>query len=415
MCHAHLTIATETGTRARTRYLLYLALLLLCLQPKEVQSLAIATSGSSGASIFDLLAADQYAAQSRRAEVERLILHPDGHCASAELLVEPDFKPSKKGAKTKTKTRASGGGFGGGNVVAEDKRWSKAKALALQQKEVLLQDGVLRINGALSQQACESLRKYVLHEVETTAALYKEACAASANPSLPNQAAGFVSEDYYGIEPGRSCRTDLLLSLTAPPVSGALGELFHAKTGKLRALYESLVTDQGIFYELASVVTSRGSDRQCIHPDVPFQPTAPLYVVFAALQDVTNVMGPTTFLRASNTQVANAAFENKGDEFDSFLQTAEPLESCMNAGDLVVFDARVLHCGKANGHAVDRALFNFSFRNPLVVGDIGYKGSMRPEYTRQGIKLEHVLEAVDRGTAEAGDSQFAQYGDGLSS
>lgn len=362
---------------------------------------ALVATGPPSAS--DLLAADQRSAQCRRADDERLLLHPDG--SLPVQLLEPNYKLSDK-ASSSTKTRGSGGGFGGGDLTP-DKRWTKNKALALQQKQRLLDDGLVRINNALSSKACESLRKHVLQEVETTAALYKESCK--------NDAIDFRLEDHYGIEPGRSCRTDFLLSLLSPPVSAALEELFHAKTGKLRSLYESLVTTDGILYELASVVTSRGSDRQCIHPDVPFQSTAPLFVVFLALQDVTTTMGPTTFLRATHTETANAAFEHKGDEFDSLLQEAHAFEACLQAGDLVVFDARILHCGNANLADIDRALFNFSFRSPLVVGDIGYKGSMRPEYTRQEIKLGDVLTAVDGKKRKTADLPFALYGDGMSS
>lgn len=359
---------------------------------------ALVATGPSFAS--DLLAADQRAAQCRRAEEERLLLHPDG--SLPVQLLEPNYKLFDK--TSSTKTRGSGGGFGGGDI-APDKRWTKNKALALQQKQRLLDDGVVRINNALSSKACESLREHVLREVETTAALYKESCK--------NDAGDFRLEDHYGIEPGRTCRTDLLLSFLSPPVSEALEELFHAKTGKLRSLYENLVTTDGILYELASVVTSRGSDRQCIHPDVPFQSTAPLFVVFVALQDVTTTMGPTTFLQATHTEMANAAFEHKGDVFDSLLRETQALESCLQAGDAVVFDARILHCGNANLADIDRALFNFSFRSPLVVGDIGYKGSMRPGYTRQEIKLGDVLTAVDGKKRKTGDLPFAHYGDGL--
>jgi hypothetical protein len=357
---------------------------------------ALAFSGKTSA--IDLLVADQRAAQCRRAEEEGLLLHPEG--SLPVQLLEPNFKLANKASKKRT----SGGGFGGGGV-APDKLWTKNKALAQQQKRCLHDDGFVRIDKALSLEACVSLREHVMQEIETTAALYKESCE--------NDSIDFDVEDHYGIEPGRSCRTDLLLALTSPSVSGALEDLFHAKTGKLRSLYESLVTADGILYELAAVVTSKGSDRQCIHPDVPFQSTASLFVVFLALQDVTTTMGPTTFLRASHTETANTAFEHKGDEFDSLLRAAQPLESCLETGDLVVFDARVLHCGNANLSDTDRALFNFSFKSPLVMGDIGYKGSMRPGYTRREIKLGDVLAAIDGKKKISTDLPFVLYGDGL--
>jgi len=333
---------------------------------------ALVSHAGRVSSPFDLLAADQYAAQARRAELERRLLQFNGRITKE--LLEPNYQLSATGP---SKSR----GFGGGT-----KKWSKNKAITLQQKHFLAEDGVVRINGALSLNACVSLREHVLKQVEITASMY----SAATSPS------DFAIEDYYGIEPCRPFRTDLLLSMAAPSVERALQELFHAKAGKLRDLYESLVTKDGILYEMASVVTSKGSHRQCFHPDVPYQSIAPLFVVFVALQDVTSAMGPTTFVRSGHTDAANAFFRRKGEELDSFLREANAYEACLKCGDLVIFDARVLHCGSANVEA-DRALFNFSFRNPLVTGDIGYKGSMRPEYTRQGITLGDLLSAVDGG------------------
>lgn len=178
-------------------------------------------------------------------------------------------------------------------------------------------------------------------------------------------------------------------------------------------------------YTQTGVTTSKGSARQCVHPDLPFQATAPLYVVFLALQDVTTEMGPTTFLLGSNTQAARDAYEDPN-AMDAFISSCEIRETTMKTGDLVVFDARTMHCGNANvggsgegaDDAPDRALFNFSFRNPEVTGSLGYKGSMRPLYTKQEIRLGDVLHIVDGQTKDAKEGEsspppFAQYGNGL--
>lgn len=77
------------------------------------------------------------------------------------------------------------------------------------------------------------------------------------------------------------------------------------------------------------------------------------------------------------------------------------------AGDLVVFDARTMHCGNANLSESERALFNFSFRNPKVAGSLGYKGSMRPQYTEQEISLGDLLNIVD------GSNSIGLLGDGI--
>ena len=127
-------------------------------------------------------------------------------------------------------------------------------------------------------------------------------------------------------------------------------------------------------------------------------------------------MGPTTFLLGSNTQAARIAYDGDISAMDALISNSEIRETTMAMGDLVVFDARTMHCGNANvgsdGASPDRALFNFSFRNPSVTGSLGYKGSMRPQYTSQGISLGDVLNIVDR-KENVETAPFAQYGNGL--
>jgi len=83
----------------------------------------------------------------------------------------------------------------------------------------------------------------------------------------------------------------------------------------------------------------------------------------------------------------------------------------MPKGSAVVFDARILHCGNANSSQTSRALFNFSFRNPLVQGNLGYEGSIRPGYG-QKMTLSDVADALT--SYQAGNKNpFAKYGSGL--
>ena len=133
-------------------------------------------------------------------------------------------------------------------------------------------------------------------------------------------------------------------------------------------------------------------------------------------------MGPTTFLLGSNTQAARNAYDDTTPALDAFICSSQVCETTMKAGDLIVFDARTMHCGNANtgsdDESPDRALFNFSFRNPNVTGNLGYKGSMRPHYTSYGISLGDVLNIVDGRVKDAKYGEpstppFAKYGDGL--
>jgi len=188
--------------------------------------------------------------------------------------------------------------------------------------------------------------------------------------------------------------------------------------GTLRFLYENLVTLKGEFYELAAVITDPGSTRQKVHPDLPFQDTAPLYVIFLALQDVDESMGPTSFLLRTHTAKENALFKDPSQEVrDAQLSSAECRLSTLKKGDAVLFDARILHCGNANDleNGSTRALFNFSFRNPKITADLGYKGSIRPGYT-QAMNLGDISDALiayGKGVDGGDRDPFAKYGDGL--
>ncbi len=205
---------------------------------------ATARTFAFSTSVSDLLSNEQYAAQARRAEIERVLMLRDGNGPSP--LLEPDFSiKGKSKGKSEKKTQAGRGGGFGGSQTSTQKRWSKYAALAELQKVRLREDGVLRINAALSPERCVALRAHILQEITDTAAMYQSSLRQD------HSEVTFRPADYYGIEPGRSCRTDLLLSLIPVSVSDALEELFDSTHGKLRSLFEALVTKEGTLYEMA--------------------------------------------------------------------------------------------------------------------------------------------------------------------
>lgn len=183
-----------------------------------------------------------------------------------------------------------------------------------------------------------------------------------------------------GMEIHRKCRNELLMSLAKEdqpgnPVADMLNELF-GDLGTIRELYEVLLTKRAVLYDLCTIVTEPGADRQQIHSDMPFLAKPPLFSIFAALQDVTMEMGPTTFLSGTNTQSAHDRW--KDDAAAGAMAPFAPSHALLTAGDIVVYDPRVLHCGGANevvGGAV-RAMFNVGFRDPSFQGNMGYAGEM---------------------------------------
>lgn len=302
-----------------------------------------------------------------------------------------------------------------GTGFASNNQSNPAMIMAVEQAKVVKKDGVLRIDGALSPDLADQLREYVLEQQALAEAETQR------DPSL--------SRSFYGVENQRKSRCDLQLSLLKGgfksdrggqlPVgeseSHVMADALQAllgREGTLRFLYEQLVTMQGEFYELAAVITDPGSDRQQVHPDLPFQKTAPLYVIFLALQDVTVPMGPTTFLLGTHKEKETNTFMDMSSR-DELLSKAACRSSTLKKGDAVLFDARVLHCGNANDlvEGSTRALFNFSFRNPKVTAGLGYAGSIRPSYCG-AMNLGDVSDALL--AYENGDKDpFAKYGDGL--
>lgn len=131
-------------------------------------------------------------------------------------------------------------------------------------------------------------------------------------------------------------------------------------------------------------------------------------------QDVTREMGPTTFLLGTHTREERAKFDDYNQK-DEQLSNANARLALLKKGDAVLFDARVLHCGNANEEegGSTRAMFNFSFRNPKEVGNLGYCGSMRPGYVER-LTLGDISQILaEYGEGKAGENPFAKLGDGL--
>lgn len=334
-----------------------------------------------------LLYQDQQLAMEKRALYEETLLK------KAKELKSPILKP---------KQAKSGTGFGGGASKVD-----RNVQLAVEQVKALRLDGVIRIDNALSNELADDFRTQILRQRNDAASMIE----ANLVPS----------EALYGVENQRVSRCDLQLSLLRAEndnqrhvLADTLQELLGT-CGTLRHVYEQLVTLDGEFYELAAVITDPGSSRQKIHPDLPFKKDAPLYVVFLALQDVNEAMGPTSFLLKTHTDKENRKFHDPSIEVrDKQISSADHRISTLQKGDAVIFDARVLHCGNANDseNGSTRVLFNFSFRNPKVEGDLGYKGSIRPCYERK-MKLKDLSDALVEYENDATIDPFLKYGNGI--
>ncbi|CAK9019955.1 unnamed protein product [Durusdinium trenchii] len=146
-------------------------------------------------------------------------------------------------------------------------------------------------------------------------------------------------------------RWDLRLPME-PLIYRALEELLGRSSGEegAGATLEDLAGPDAELWELGVVAP------QAVHFDAAERC---LYTAFLALQDVTYEMGPTHFWPGTNTPVAHRRFED-----DPGCLEAVPLAApLLQAGDLVMYDSRLLHCGGGNTSTQTRALLYITFRD----------------------------------------------------
>ena len=121
-------------------------------------------------------------------------------------------------------------------------------------------------------------------------------------------------------------------------VAAALAQLPHA-------------TSDAQLVELSVLSTELGADRQVLHPDVRVDARhAPLFSLFAALQNVSREVGPTCFVLRTHDAASHAAFPAGPvtEPARQLLRGAHALDAPLRKGDAALYDARLLHAGGRN-------------------------------------------------------------------
>ena len=113
-------------------------------------------------------------------------------------------------------------------------------------------------------------------------------------------------------------------------------------------------------HEFGCLISKDGAKSQRVHSDTTYQSTCPLYTVFIAIQDITQALGPTIFIKGSNTSLAHHDLRHKR---NNFLNESEYHQAVLSIGDAVIMDSRNLHCGSENSLG-DRCLLYFTLLNP---------------------------------------------------
>eukprot|EP00571_Detonula_confervacea_P012330 CAMPEP_0172300798 /NCGR_PEP_ID=MMETSP1058-20130122/2815_1 /TAXON_ID=83371 /ORGANISM="Detonula confervacea, Strain CCMP 353" /LENGTH=457 /DNA_ID=CAMNT_0013010699 /DNA_START=283 /DNA_END=1656 /DNA_ORIENTATION=- len=270
-------------------------------------------------------------------------------------------------------------------VLGEEgkKKNSKKKQKEKKQKaslaaRTLFQDGVVQLNGILSDTTAASLREEIL---ERRDAAYAAVESESGEDEWRKYFADVLLKGH------RNQRCDLLLPLKGwHSLQLALHELLAAKSNLLPSTLMAALggNDDATLYELSALISEPGSSRQPVHPDNPHQEEPPLFTVFVALQDITTDMGPTSFIPRSHNAEAHAAYNDVPQGRDDLLRNKKSVVALLKAGDASLFDSRSLHCGGANDAAMGatRVLLYMSFRNPRATEPIGNVGSIMPDIPR---------------------------------
>mmetsp|Transcript_26201 Transcript_26201/g.40186 ORF Transcript_26201/g.40186 Transcript_26201/m.40186 type:complete len:396 (-) Transcript_26201:2111-3298(-) len=291
----------------------------------------------------------------------------------------------------KVKGVGAGGGFGGASGTKKTTT-SALKAQAKSHAKVLREDGVVRIDGVLSNSVADDLRNFVFD-------LRKEA-EEDVGSGKVKQLQRFANVLL------RKNRCDLTMPLGEEVIyRGLVDSLCNSAVGQTM---QALLGKKAVLYEFSCLISDPGSDRQVVHPDTPCvtkDEDPVLYTCFMALQDVRMDMGPTVWFPKTHNVETHDIFKDtnaaEGEESpkDELLRTQPSVLGLLPKGSCAIFDSRLLHCGSANMSDDPRALFYFSFKNPKI-GYPGNPSSMRPELQSANLELSTLikeLESFNRG------------------
>ena len=219
----------------------------------------------------------------------------------------------------------------------------------VQASEVLDEQGVVRLGGALSATTADAMREYVLGELGRFRKMEAEdgadgdflpSCGA-VNDRFSSVLAPFGTDSAAGVR-----RYDMRLTLD-PIVRSALHELLAGDVG---AALEAVAGADAELYELAALIATPGASAQPLHADTLWSEEGCLYTSFVALQQVRREMGPTRFVRGTHSsEASHRAFDN-GMADGTFLDEYGDRAACglLDAGEATLYDGRLLHGGSAN-------------------------------------------------------------------
>lgn len=214
-------------------------------------------------------------------------------------------------------------------------------------------NGVTRINNVLNLEDTKLLLTCINEQlklsIETVGTIYKE-------------------NNEFAISKAQDNRWDLKLHLS--DTIHEIMEIILLPGSLLGDTIYNLVGNDAYITELAAFVTINGASRQIIHSDTFWTKLPSLYTCTIAMQDVSELMGPTVFIPATHTeeiflQRVTEYMEDDIDQDSQLLNLPHTL-SMLDEGSAAIYDSRLLHCGGANRSKIPRVLFYFTISNPAM-------------------------------------------------
>jgi hypothetical protein len=227
---------------------------------------------------------------------------------------------------------------------------------------VIMDQGVARINNRLSSGTAASLLEFINQ-------LLKDSL--NPRPNIDDENL-YKQQTRFADVQGKHNRWDMLLPLEdSNAVMQAMSELL-LENKVLSETIQSILGPAPQLYELGSLISDPGSERQMLHADYNYQPDftpvlPPALTCFVALQDVDANMGPTTFLPKSATALHHQEIIDRQFDYSSeegLLAESPNVLSLLMTGDCSIYNPMLLHCGGANRSEQRRVIFYFSFKNP---------------------------------------------------
>lgn len=176
-------------------------------------------------------------------------------------------------------------------------------------------------------------------------------------------------------------------------ISPILHKNLLTSIGSLRPFLDSQLTSNAPLVELSSIISMPRSLEQEAHADTSFFTVEhSILSVFVALSPVPIECGPTCFIASSNNREFHRRYTHKATNYyssdgisedylneidiDDSTQVSsssyninteeiayqEPIYAVLGAGDMVIFDSKVVHYGSANSTKHPRTLLHFSFQ-----------------------------------------------------